>query len=89
MDLGGLAKRDAMRHATQGHGESSLITLGEVSQRVTDLQKFLGATLGPWNYESVALLIEYQQFEGLVADGIPGPKTLAAIAETKAKEGIE
>jgi len=69
--------------------EIPIIQLGEVSQRVCDLQDFLGTEKGQWNYTDVARLIEYQNFAGLVPDGVPGYKTLAAIKATKEKEGAE
>lgn len=85
----GLAERDQMRHTTiREHDQvpTANIQMGEVSQRVCDVQAFLGLPAGPWEYSCVALLIEYQQFSGLVADGICGPKTLEAIEATKARD---
>ena len=63
------------------------VQLGEMSQRVCELQAFLGTTYGPWCYTDIARLIEYQQFAGIAADGVPGPVTLAAIEATKRKDG--
>lgn len=83
MDLLGLARRDQMRSADT----YKPIYPGETSQRVYELQGFLGADrTGTWDKQSIALLRKYQETVGLPVDGICSQELLVKIVQTEEKE---
>ena len=78
----------ALRGTTSSTGSTTIIRLGSQGSRVSQLQQDL-KTLGYYNAEitgnvgskTQAAIKKFQEKNGLTADGIAGPDTLAAIAK--------